>query len=133
EIEGEEVPVAGVQVFEADGEGDPASAAAEDAAGGGAAAADRTLGDVVGTITSSSPSPMRGLAPVALAVIKSRHAAEGARLAVVVDGTPRTAIVRDTVFFTGGAGVLAVATGDEAAGGGESAAKASPAPAEGSA
>jgi folate-binding protein YgfZ len=135
EVEGEEVPVAGVQVFEAVGEGD-ADATGDGGAAGGAA--DATLGDVVGTITSSSPSPMRGLDPVALAVIKSRHAEPGTRLMVVVDGEPRAAIVRETVFFTGGAGVPAVGPvdgGDTAAAGKTTAEASSPpaAAAEGSA
>ncbi len=128
EIEGEEVPVAGVQVFEAvdgggtggvtggDAGGDAGGEAAGEVAGevkaGPPSSADVTLGDVVGTITSSSPSPMRGLEPVALAVIKSRHAEPGTRLMVVVDGEPRAAVVRETVFFSGGAGVPAVGAVD---------------------
>ncbi len=85
-IEGEEVPPAGAQVF---------------------AGEDGPLEDVVGTITSSAPSPMRGLEPVALAVIKSKHAAEGATVRVHVEGDARRATIGPTAAWTGGAGVPA--------------------------
>jgi folate-binding protein YgfZ len=86
-IEGEEVPVAGAQIF---------------------AGEDGPLADVVGTVTSSAPSPMRGLEPVALAVIKSKHAEDGGIVRVVVEGEPRRATIGTTVFWSGGAGVAAV-------------------------
>lgn len=86
-IEGEEVPPAGAQVFAGD---------------------DGPLEDVVGTITSSAPSPMRGLEPVALAVIKSKHAAEGAAVRVHVEGEARRATIGPTAAWSGGTGVPAV-------------------------
>lgn len=86
-VEGDEVPIAGAQVFA--GEEGP-------------------LEDVIGTVTSSAPSPMRGLEGVALAVIKSKHVSEGAVVRVMAEGEPRRAVMGDTVFWSGGAGESAV-------------------------
>lgn len=70
--EDEALPVAGGQVF-----------AAGEASGAGDAA---TMDTPVGTVTSSTPSPMLGLRPAVLAMVKIKHADPGARLVVNADG-----------------------------------------------
>jgi len=67
-VEGEALPIAGAQVF-----------AASD---GGAS----DLGTPVGTVTSSTPSPMLGLRPAVMAMVKIAHAAAGTRLLVNAEG-----------------------------------------------
>ncbi|HMN96461.1 MAG TPA: glycine cleavage T C-terminal barrel domain-containing protein [Phycisphaerales bacterium] len=50
---------------------------------------DGALGEPVGTITSSAPSPMLGSAPIAFAMLRASHVAEGTR--VIVTGENRRA------------------------------------------
>lgn len=67
----------------------------------GAAPADAfALGEPVGTITSSTISPMLGAAPVAFAMVKTAHAESGRRLFVVGDGVRAEAVVGSLRFWT---------------------------------
>lgn len=78
-IEGELLPVAGGQVF------------AIDSAGG--------MGEQVGAITSSTLSPMLGAAPIAFAVVRTKHATLGTRLLVNAEGAQTEAVVHALRFL----------------------------------
>lgn len=78
-IEGGLLPVAGGQVF------------AIDSAGG--------MGEQVGAITSSTLSPMLGAAPIAFAVVRTKHAALGTRLIVNAEGSQTQAVVHTLRFL----------------------------------
>ena len=77
------LPVAGGQVFERSGEG-----------------AERSMGALVGTITSSTLSPMLGAAPVAFAMLRTAHAEEGATVLVSAEGEQAEATVTGLRFWT---------------------------------
>jgi len=85
-IEGDALPVAGVQVFAADGEGGGAS-------GGG-------WGDPIGVVTSSTLSPMLGAKSIAFATLRSKHAAAGTIVLVHADGAAARAVVQPLTFWT---------------------------------
>lgn len=51
------------------------------------------LGEIVGTITSSAPSPMLGSAPIAFAMVRSSHAAAETRLLVTAENRRSVATV----------------------------------------
>ena len=69
--DGDALPVAGAQVFDAE----------------------RGLEDQVGSVTSSTISPMRGAAPIALATLRSSHVAPGTRVTVNAEGEVAAAMV----------------------------------------
>lgn len=77
-IEGEALPVAGSQVFSIEGDG---------------------MGPCIGAVTSSTPSPMLGAAPVAFAMIKNAHAEIGTTLLVNAEGAQSRAVVGPLRFF----------------------------------
>ena len=73
------LPVAGSPVFERGADGEP--------------------GNPVGTITSSTISPMLGASCVAFAMVKTAHAEPGTVLAVPAEGSRATATVQPTLRF----------------------------------
>jgi folate-binding protein YgfZ len=77
-IDGEALPVAGSQVFSIE---------------------DDAMGPCVGGVTSSTPSPMLGAAPVAFAMVKSAHATPGTTLLVNAEGAQSRATVGPLRFF----------------------------------
>lgn len=95
-VDGDEEPFAGGQVF--------------------ARADDGSMGDVIGGVTSSAPSPMRGLEPVALAVVRSKHAEPGRTVLVPAGGEARSAVIGGLDFWTAGSGESATAVARDAAG-----------------
>lgn len=72
-IQEDALPVAGGQVFER-GQGD-------------------AMGPEIGVVTSSTLSPMRGAAPIALAMLKTAHASTGASVLVNAEGRQTLASV----------------------------------------
>lgn len=57
------------------------------------------MGDPVGVVTSSTISPMLGAAPIAFAMVKSKHAMPGQSLRVYGEGEPVEATVRGLRFW----------------------------------
>jgi folate-binding protein YgfZ len=78
------LPVAGSQVFARSERA--ISDAGESALGG-------EIGDQVGTVTSSTLSPMLGAAPIAFAMVRTTHAGEGTQLIVNGEGSQCAAVV----------------------------------------
>ena len=56
-------------------------------------------GDVVGSITSSTISPMLGSEPIMFATVKSAMSAPGTRLAVIAEGSNEVVIVQESLRF----------------------------------
>jgi len=77
-VEDDRLPVAGAQVFESR-EGSP--------------------GDQIGVITSSTLSPMLGAAPIAFAMIRSKHAETGTEVVVNAEGAQARAAVHQLRFW----------------------------------
>jgi folate-binding protein YgfZ len=77
-IDGEALPVAGSQVFSIE---------------------DHAMGPCIGGVTSSTPSPMLGAAPVAFAMVKTAHARVGTTLLVNAEGGQSKATVAPLRFF----------------------------------
>ncbi len=77
-VTGDLLPVAGAQVFEI---------------------RDGSLGDQIGEITSSTPSPMLGAAPIAFTIIRSKFAEPGTQVLVNAEGTQATATVHPLRFW----------------------------------
>ncbi len=76
--EGEGLPIAGAQLFalqEEDGR--------------------LIMGDPIGAVTSSTPSPLRGGEPICFAMVRTRHAKIDTTLTVVADGEPARAKVSE--------------------------------------
>jgi folate-binding protein YgfZ len=82
-VRGDALPIAGGQVFSKAGDG---------------------LGEVVGTITSSTVSPMLGAAPIALAMVRIAEAAAGTVVLVHADGIEAEAEVGPLRFVGPAAG-----------------------------
>jgi len=78
-VKADRLPVAGAQIFPAD---DPA-------------------GSPAGIITSSTLSPMLGSAPIAFAMVKTKHAEAGAELLVNAEGEQVEAAVHGLRFWPG--------------------------------
>ncbi|MFK7960182.1 MAG: glycine cleavage T C-terminal barrel domain-containing protein [Phycisphaerales bacterium] len=97
-VDGEAEPMAGTQVFERDPDG--------------------AMGAVIGAVTSSTPSPMRGLEPIAIATIRSAKVAPGGRVIVLAGGEPVEATIGGLVGWSGGEGVAAVDAADDVGAGG---------------
>lgn len=77
-LEGDALPVAGGQVFSIEGD---------------------AMGPCIGGVTSSTPSPMLGAAPIAFAMVKSAFAAPGTTLLVNAEGAQSRATVAPLRFF----------------------------------
>jgi glycine cleavage system aminomethyltransferase T len=80
-IVGDALPSAGEQVFSL-------------TEGGG-------LAEQVGAVTSSTLSPMLGAVSIALATVRTAHAAPGTILAVNAEGMTARAVVQPTLRFVG--------------------------------
>jgi folate-binding protein YgfZ len=78
-VRGDALPVAGAQVYAIESEG---------------------LGPIVGTVTSSTISPLLGAAPVAFAMLRSSHLALGTELLVHAEGDPVRAEVAALRFVS---------------------------------
>lgn len=72
-VDGQALPIAGGQVFDADG----------------------GLADQVGVVTSSTVSPMRGAAAIAFATVRASHMDPGTRVLVNAEGGSEPAVVTD--------------------------------------
>lgn len=81
-VSGAGVPVAGQNVHERDGE---------------------AIGAPVGTVTSSTASPMLGAASIAMAMVKSGYAALGTELLVTIEGERVPAVIAPLRFWPTGA------------------------------
>lgn len=97
-VTGEAEPMAGTQVFERD--------------------ADGSMGAVIGAVTSSTPSPMRGLEPIAIATIRSARVKPDATVIVLAGGEPVEATIGGLRWWSGGSGEPAVEPADDAGAGG---------------
>jgi folate-binding protein YgfZ len=82
------LPIAGTNVFTKEGD---------------------ALGPIVGTVTSSTLSPMLGATPIAFAMMKTAQAATGNVLVVTGDGRESEAVVGPLRFHEGGSGAAAAA------------------------
>jgi folate-binding protein YgfZ len=60
---------------------------------------DESMGDEIGVVTSSTLSPMLGAAPIAFAMIKTTHAAEGSVVLVNAEGAQTQANVSPLRFW----------------------------------
>jgi folate-binding protein YgfZ len=80
-VRGDRLPVAGAQVFDPD---------------------EGTLATPIGTVTSSTLSPMLGAAPIAFAMIRSSHAEESTMVLVNAEGEQVEARVGPLRFWTEG-------------------------------
>ena len=61
---------------------------------------DQSMGDEIGVVTSSTLSPMLGAAPIAFAMLKTSHSAEGAMVLVNAEGTQASAVISPLRFWT---------------------------------
>jgi folate-binding protein YgfZ len=80
-VQADLLPVAGGQVFERTESGD--------------------MGEQIGVVTSSTISPMLGAAPIAFAMMRQRHAVDGAVALVNAEGAQAQAIVQRDLRFVG--------------------------------
>jgi folate-binding protein YgfZ len=78
-VRGDALPIAGAQVFAREGDG---------------------LGPIVGTVTSSTISPMLGAAPIAMAMVRTAESAPGTVVVVHADGGEAEAEI-GTLRFVG--------------------------------
>ena len=83
--EGQNLPIAGAQVFTLQEEEGRI-----------------VMGEPIGAVTSSTPSPLRGGEPVCFAMVRTRHARIGTALAVSADGELDRATVTELSFLPEG-------------------------------